>query len=106
MTHKEREQYWRQQVNEWQTSGLSGTAFCKQHALTYHQFTYWRQKLLASASSSKEPVAGFATVAYPNASTARDIDATQLAVSLPCGITVTGLHAGNVALLGDILRQL
>lgn len=34
------------------------------------------------------------------------IDSTGLAVSLPGGITVTGLHAGNVALLGDILRQL
>ncbi|NOG31685.1 IS66 family insertion sequence element accessory protein TnpB [Halomonas sp. TBZ9] len=106
MTHQEREQYWQQQVTEWQASGLSGMAFCKQQALTYHQFSYWRQKLLASASATKEPAAGFATVAYPNTGTAKEIDSTGLAVSLPGGITITGLHAGNVALLGDILRQL
>lgn len=105
MTHQEREQYWQQQVTEWQASGLSGMAYCKQQALTYHQFSYWRQKLLASASSTKEPVAGFATVAYPAVSV-KGTDCVGLTVSLPGGITVTGLHAGNVALLGDILRQL
>ena len=37
--------YWRQQVDQWQASGLSQTQYCKTHQLTYHRFIYWRQKI-------------------------------------------------------------
>ena len=46
--------------------------------------------------------AGFAWVT-PTA----DVDtAEELTVSLPGGMSVTGLHAGNIELLGAVLRQL
>jgi hypothetical protein len=32
-------------VTDWETSGVSGNAYCKQQSLTYHQFFYWRRKL-------------------------------------------------------------
>jgi hypothetical protein len=31
----EREQLWQKHVTEWQASGLSGMAYCKQQSLTY-----------------------------------------------------------------------
>ncbi len=34
MTH-EREQLWQQHITQWQASGLSGMAYCKQQSLTY-----------------------------------------------------------------------
>lgn len=106
MAQQECKQYWQQQITEWQASGLFGMAFCQQEALTYHQFSYCRQKLLASVSSTDEQAVGFAAVAYPGAVPAKEIDSAGLTVSLPGGITITGLHAGNVALLGELLRQL
>lgn len=35
MTQQERQGYWHQHITQWQASGLSGMAFCKQEALTY-----------------------------------------------------------------------
>jgi len=45
---------------------------------------------------------GFARVAPVSGSEATD----GLTVSLPGGVSVTGLHAGNIELLGAVLRQL
>ena len=50
MSHQERNLYWQYQLEDWRCSGLSGTAFCKQHTLSYHRFMYWRRKLADSAS--------------------------------------------------------
>ena len=103
MTTKQRERYWQQVINEWQHSGLSGMAFCKQQEYPYHRFTYWRAKLRSEAPEKTEAQAGFARVTKVGR-----IDDTQpeLTVTLPSGISISGLHAGNLALLGAILRQL
>ena len=102
MTQIERKQTWQQRIADWQASGLSGAAYCKQESLVYHRFVYWRQKLSSSEEPSK-PVqtrSGFARVApVPDAG-------AGLTVSLPGGVSITGLHAGNIELLGALLRQL
>ena len=104
MTKTERAQFWQQHVAEWKASGLSGHAFCKQHSLTYHQFVYWRRRL--SDPDSRDPVSagssGFARVVP----VARGAGAEGLTLTLPGGISICGLHAGNIDLLGAILRQL
>ena len=104
MTTKQREHDWQQIMTECQASGLSGMAFCKQQTIPYHQFTYWRSKL-RQADSDKPKVhsgSGFArvSVADPSRST------TELTITLPSGISITGLHTNNVDLLGSIMRQL
>jgi hypothetical protein len=45
MTPTERAHVWQQHITEWQVPGVSGSAYCKQQSLVYHQFFYWRQKL-------------------------------------------------------------
>ena len=96
-------QFWQQTLSDWQASGLSGAAYCKQESLVYHRFVYWRQKLTGRAESSDEPVqarSGFTRVTpTPDAG-------VGLTVSLPGGVSITGLHAGNIDLLGAVLRQL
>ena len=102
MTTPDLHQFWQQTLSDWQASGLSGAAYCKQESLVYHRFVYWRQKLTGRAESS-EPVqarSGFARVA-PIPDTG-----VSLTVSLPGGVSITGLHAGNIDLLGAVLRQL
>ncbi len=103
MTRTEREQGWYQHITEWQASGLSGMAYCKQQSLTYCRFVYWRKKLTEPESVSEETApSGFTRVAaVPNVKTSQ-----VLTVSLPGGVSITGLHAGNIELLGAVLRQL
>lgn len=103
MTRTDRQQLWQQRITDWRTSGLSGMAYCNQQSLTYSQFVYWRKKLADSEPvSDRAAPAGFATVAPVSGMEATD----GLTVSLPGGVSITGLHAGNVELLGAVLRQL
>jgi len=52
---------WEQHVPAWEASDLSAATYCREHALVYHQFYYWRQKL-ASPSPSNEAAPGFTRV--------------------------------------------
>lgn len=101
MTSTERQQYWQQQVAEWQASQLSGAAFCKQQAVSYHAFVYWRKRITQAELPLKSTGTGFAKVTPVS-----DRRSGELVLSLPGGVSIMGLHAGNVELLGAILRQL
>ncbi|MDZ7809996.1 MAG: IS66 family insertion sequence element accessory protein TnpB, partial [Arhodomonas sp.] len=94
MSGAELHHFWQQTLAEWTASGLSGAAFCKQQSLTYHQFVYWRRKLRGASESAghgQEPAspAGFARVVP----VAHGATADGLTVSLPGGVSITGLHA-------------
>jgi len=110
--------YWHSQVIAWRTSGLSCQAFCDRHDLIYHRFAYWRKKY--ATRETQEPRAltpsiegkgsGFAQVmmaapvAPPN--TPLHTSNSSLTLTLPNGIIVSGLQAGNIAWLGALLEQL
>ena len=100
MTTQERADFWQQQIAAWLASGLSGHAFCKHQALVYHQFAYWRKKLEQPATV--DSLAGFARVAIPASVPTEG----GLTLSLPNGISISGLHLGNLDLLGAIMRLL
>ncbi|WP_018403824.1 IS66 family insertion sequence element accessory protein TnpA [Marinobacter gelidimuriae] len=95
---------WDQTLSDWQAFGLSGAAFCKEQSLSYHRFVYWRKKLTEPDHhpDEKSAVTGFARVARIPAFAPGE----ELTVSLPGGISITELHAGNIELLGAVLRQL
>lgn len=76
-------------------------AYCKQQSLTYCQFVYWRKKL-ATVTPGGPASCGFARVAPASGLETPD----GLTLSLPGGASIIGLHAGNVELLGAVLRQL
>ena len=64
MTSTERAHAWQRHMTDWQASGASGSAYCKQQSLAYHQFVYWRQKLTPTDDSPKQEqvTTGFARV--------------------------------------------
>jgi hypothetical protein len=106
MTPTERAHVWQQHITDWQVSGVSGSAYCKRQSLVYHQFVYWRRKLVPTEGSleQEQAVTGFArVVSVPGAGLG---GADGLTVALPGGVSITGLHAGNIELLGAVLRQL
>ena len=103
MTSTDRQHLWQQHITDWRASGLSGMAYCKQRSLAYCRFVYWRKKLAdPEPVSDRAAPSGFARVAPVSGGGATD----GLTVSLPGGVSITGLHAGNVELLGAVLRQL
>jgi hypothetical protein len=106
MTPTERAHFWQEHINDWHAAGVSGSLYCKQQSLIYHQFVYWRRKLSAIKAYPNPEEAkansGFArVVSVPGAGAIEG-----LTVSLPGGVSIAGLHAGNIELLGAVLRQL
>lgn len=98
MTQAKRKRAWKQHIKDWQASGLSGMAYCQQQSLTYARFVYWRKRLTEPVAALKQSVpSGFAKVAAVSVSDSESSE--SLTVSLPGGVSITGLHAGNVVLL-------
>ena len=98
MTTQERVHFWHEQSTIWRSSGLSGQAFCNRNDLAYHQFIYWRAKQDKARTDPQDTAVGFARVAP-----SRSVSTT---LSLPNGVLITGLHSGNIDLLGPLLGQL
>lgn len=94
-----RTEYWQQHVNAWSQTELSGAKFCKAQGLVYHQFVYWRQKLQAF---SPEPSCAPTPSGFSQVSRQPD-DSSGLTLSLPNGIEMRGIHAGNVSVVQTLL---
>ena len=111
-TRNERQQYWQQQMEIYEASGLSGRQYCEQTQLTYHCFIYWRRKL----SAAVEPTLG--TPLKPTIPTPSGFIAVRkpspvypqgeagLVLSLPTGLTISNIQRGTVALVPDLLAVL
>ena len=41
----ERERKWRERLVAWGESGLSQAAYCRQHGLTQHGFSWWKREI-------------------------------------------------------------
>ncbi len=97
-----RAQYWQQQVNAWSQTELSGAKFCQSQGLVYHQFVYWRQKLLKpSQPKTDAPLAsGFSQVSY------QPTEPSGLTLSLPNGIEMRGVDASNVSVVQTLLAAM
>ncbi len=54
---RSREQ-WQQIIEQFQSSGQSGAAFCKAQAISYASFCQWRQTLSAAPAVASTPAAG------------------------------------------------
>jgi hypothetical protein len=54
--------YWQQQVAGWQASGQSQKTFCETNDLNFHQFGYWRRKLLHRVDSESQKDSSFVPV--------------------------------------------
>ncbi len=41
-------QYWRRHIEAWQTSTISQAHYCRENHLSYHQFQYWKRRLVST----------------------------------------------------------
>jgi len=37
---------WKQHIESWRSSGMTQTAYCRQHELQNHQFAYWKKRFV------------------------------------------------------------
>jgi len=101
MNSQDYTQYWQQHIDQCQALAMSGSAYCKQHQLSYHKFVYWRRKLRdADSEPAAAQASGFIKVVPAQRCS------TTLTLILPGGISVSGFDANNIELLGAVLRQL
>lgn len=56
-THKHEQ--WRQRLHQWQDSGLSVRAFCRQHQLSEPAFHWWRRRLQEAPPTTAASTASF-----------------------------------------------
>ena len=87
--------YWKGQTEAWKGSGLSQIKFCQANNLSFHRFVYWRRKFEGGGRQSRATSTGggFATVDY------RPETSCCLTLSLPNGLVVRGICAGNVSVV-------
>lgn len=95
-----REILWQRHVDQWRRSGLSKMAYCRQHALAYHQMVYWSKK---EDHVAEPAIACGGFVAVTVASQARDCG---LSVRLPNGLTIEGITDYRIELVGKLIAQL
>jgi hypothetical protein len=43
---EQKRSYWKQQIEQWQQSGLSQAEYCRRNNLKHHQLVYWKRRCL------------------------------------------------------------
>lgn len=44
-TPEQKRRQWQAHIESWRQSGLSQVAYCREHRLKKHQFTYWKKRI-------------------------------------------------------------
>jgi hypothetical protein len=43
---EQKRSYWKQQIEQWQQTGLSQAEYCRRNNLKHHQLAYWKKRCL------------------------------------------------------------
>ena len=93
---------WVEHFTQWRQSGLTQREYCRQAGLSRHRFKYWRRKLEPEQFGSRNPRAsGFVPVQVE-----RPRVEASLSLSLPNGLILRGIDAGNVDLVKRLVERL
>ncbi len=98
----QRSDFWSQQIQMWQQSGLSQVVFCRQHNLVLHQFTYWHCK----SKPLSTPVKRNATFDAFIPVTVTATTPSPLQITLPNGIVFTGITVENLDVVREFVQSL
>ncbi len=100
---KQRQTFWREHIEQWQSSRLSQAAYCQRYALVLHTFGYWKRKLLGveNPSASRSPW-GFTRVQVEST---RSPD-SGLSLHFADGTRLDGIQADNVMTVCQLIEGL
>ena len=91
--------HWEQYLQDWQQSNQSQSAYCREHGLNYHRFTYWRRKLIPKDTPVKVGAgSGFVPVTGPSEGAVSGLTAT-----LPNGVQLQGITVNNLDVVKPLL---
>ena len=99
--------YWRHHIQRWQQTDQNQSIYCRVNVrpeyaneLNYHRFTYWRRKLIAPRSSTRQAVqrSNFVPVKAAPALVSSNLTAT-----LPNGVILQGITTDNLSVVKQLL---
>ena len=105
-SHSQLEASWKQHLNAWRASGLSQNAYCREHTLKPHQFSYWKRKL-ATATADHKPITrqkspAFVPLRVRNPSNANN----GFCLRLPNGCEFSGMEAQHLPVVTRLIEVL
>lgn len=80
-------------IVEWQNSGLSKTAFCREREIAYHTFHYWCKRVLSPVSSG-----------FDELKVAHGAPGTTFELNFPSGARMTFEGQPSAAWLRELLQ--
>ena len=105
---KTTQEQWLQRVEAWHDSGLSQNAWCRQNDVKPSQFGYWKKKLWTRDApvSPSNTISAFVPVSLTQSQNRICEESSSLTVSLPNGLSVSGIDHHNLALAGQLIGLL
>jgi hypothetical protein len=101
----ERRLFWQEHLAQWQGSGMTQVAYCRQQSVNLAQFRYWKKRLLPvrSAGAAADSGPGFVAVQMtPVGATLAVVLNERLRVDVHPGFDPATLRAVVQALGGDV----
>ena len=95
--------FWSNHVNQWDSSGVSQAAYCRQHDLCEQKFSY-RKRQSSFGKVNTKTSTGFARVQVDNLIPASS--AVGLSIRFNNGIRIEGITENNLNLLQPLLTVL
>lgn len=105
---KATQEQWLQRIESWHDSGLNQNAWCRQNDVKPSQFGYWKKKLWTgdTSASSSRTISAFVPVSLAQSQDQVCETSSPLTVSLPSGLSVSGIDPHNLALAGQLIGLL
>ncbi len=95
--------FWQQHIVQWKDTEKTQIAYCREHALHIHQFSYWLHKgepVKAQKTKSITTTSAFVPVVK------RQTPLPHLSLSLPNGMLLQGIDSENLTTVKQLLGLL
>ena len=95
----ELKRFWSEHIDAWRVTDLTQRAYCQQHGLPVHRFSYWKRKL----TDTNEPISdvqGFVQLS-PMA-----MSHSTLNLQLPNQLRIEGITSDNLYLVKQLTELL
>lgn len=99
-TQSENQAFWHKHVQQWQTSGLSQAAYCREHQLDQNKFSYHKRKQLGEVVPTQSN--GFVSVQL--AQNVQPVD--TLTLHFVNGTHLSGITSQNVTVVTQLMEAL
>ena len=100
-----RKLFWSDHIHAWQSSGLSQSAYCREHDLCAQKLSYWKRKFLSSpVLVPRAANSGFVHIQIDEQSASNAV--FELPLQFPDGTQLLGIPAGNLTLIKSLVEVL